>query len=283
MGNTFSRTILLIFIYCNVAGAQQLPIDKPADSATTWEILKYDGRSTIDGLGHAFTRPFYWKKKDFTKLGVMVIGSFALSSIDDEANTFFERQESAVPEVIQDFGWYFGSPQNFFMTTAGIYGYGLLSKNEKVRKTGVLIVASSITSGLLQSIGKTVIGRARPSEGLGSGSFDFFSNKPGFHSFPSGHAILSITMAHAIAKQFNGLGSKIVIYSLGSIAPLSRLLNGAHWLTDITFSAALSIMVVDSIDKFLFEFRRYDYPKKEKLISWNFTLSPNRIGLIGTF
>ncbi len=283
MRNSLSRAIFIILICCKVSIAQQLLQNKPGDTATTWELLKYDAKWAFHGVTHAFSRPAHWKKKDFTKLGILVLGTLAISTIDDEANTFFERQEPNVPKVIKDFGWYVGNPQNYFVATAGIYGYGLFSRNEKVRKTGVLIIASSFTSGLLQSIGKTGIGRARPTEGVGSGSFDPFSSESGYHSFPSGHTVLSVTMAHSIAKQFEGTGTKIGIYTLGAIAPFTRLLEGAHWLSDIAFSAALSIIVVDCIDKFLFNSDAYSYPKKEKKISWNLKFSTNQIGIVGVF
>jgi len=283
MSNTLISTFLILMFCCKPVNAQQLEQNKPADTSTTWKLLKYDAKFAFHGVKHAFSRPAYWKKKDFTKLGILVLGTIAISTIDDEANTFFMRLDPHVPKVIKDFGWYVGNPQNYFITTAGIYGYGLFTKNEKVRKTGVLIIASSFTSGLLQSIGKTAIGRARPTADLGSTAFDPFSKESGFHSFPSGHTVLSITMAHSIAKQFNGTGTKIGIYTLGAIAPISRLLEGAHWLSDIAFSAALSIIVVDSIDKFLFDSKAYAYPKKEKKISWNFKFGANQIGIVGVF
>ena len=90
-------------------------------------------------------------------------------------------------------------------------------------------------------------------------------------------------MAHAIAKQFDNTWSKIGAYSLGAIAPISRLFSGAHWLTDVGLGAILSIAVVDCVDNFLFKTRAYDYTKKEKLMSWNFTLSGNQMGFIGSF
>ncbi|MFB0937477.1 MAG: hypothetical protein ACJAS4_004074 [Bacteriovoracaceae bacterium] len=70
---------------------------------------------------------------------------------------------------------------------------------------------------------------------------------------------------------------------LGSIAPISRLLAGAHRLTDVAFSNAISIIIVDGVDKFLFNTKAYDYPTKEKLISWNLKFSSNQIGFVGVF
>ena len=275
--------VVLFSFSLSTLSAQQLQNDMPSDTATTWELLQYDAKTAFKGVVHSFTRPAHWKKKDFTTLGTLLLGTVALTAADNEANTFFARQESSVPEVVKDFGWYVGNPQNYFAATAGIYGFGLFTKNEKVRKTGVLIIASSFTSGLLQSIGKNAIGRARPSADIGPVAFDPFSKASKYHSFPSGHTVLSITMSHAIAKQFENTWTKIGIYSLGSIAPISRLLAGAHWLTDVAFSTALSIIVVDGIDKFLFNTNAYDYPKKEKKISWNFRFGGNQIGFVGTF
>lgn len=283
MRNTVILTTLILLFSNNYVNAQQLTNSKLKDTTTIWQLAKYDATTAFKSVVHSFTRPAHWKKKDFTTLGVLLGGTILISIIDEEANTFFEKQEPNVPEIIKDFGWYAGNPQNYFIVTAGIYGFGLFTKNEKVRKTGVLIITSSFISGLLQSIGKNSIGRARPTANVGSTSFDPFSKASKFHSFPSGHTVLSITMAHSIAKQFDSTWTKIGIYTLGSIAPISRLLDGAHWLSDIAFSAALSIIVVDSIDKFLFNTKAYLYPKKEKTISWNFKFSSNQIGVIGTF
>ena len=280
----FALIFVLVFAFCfSSANAQLLQNEKPVDSSTTWQLFKYDIKTAFNGVTHAFSRPAHWKKKDFNTLGALLIGTVALTGVDNEVNTFFSRQQSSFPEVVRDFGWYSGSPQNYFVATAGIYGFGLFTKNEKIRKTGILIIASSFTSGLLQSIGKNAIGRARPTAKIGPVAFDPFSKASKFHSFPSGHTVLLTTMSHAIAKQFDNTWTKIGIYSLGSIAPISRLLDGAHWLTDVAFSAALSIIVVDSIDKFLFNSKAYDYHKKGKKISWNFRFSGNQIGFVGTF
>jgi len=283
MRNIVILTTLILLFSINYVNAQQLTNSKLKDTTTIWQLAKYDATTAFKSVVHSFTRPVHWKKKDFTTFGVLLGGTILISIIDEEANTFFEKQEPNVPEIIKDFGWYAGNPQNYFVVTAGIYGFGLFAKNEKVRKTGVLIITSSFISGLLQSIGKTAIGRARPTANVGSTAFDPFSKESKYHSFPSGHTVLSITMAHSIAKQFDSTWTKIGIYILGSIAPISRLLAGAHWLSDIAFSAALSIIVVDSIDKFLFNTKAYLYPKKEKTISWNFKFSSNQIGVVGTF
>lgn len=280
---------LLLFVttylcICQSISTQELKTTKTTqDSSATWQLLKHDFKYTLKGVGHSFTRPLHWKGKDFTKLGILISGTAALSLTDEPIRDFTQNNSGNFPRVIRDFGWYFGSPQNYFMANTGLYAFGILTKNEQVRKTSVLIISSSITSGLIQSLTKTAIGRARPGSGYNSYAFNPFSNKGTFHSFPSGHTILSMTMAHAIAKQFENTWVKAGIYVIGSIPPISRMIDDAHWVTDIVFSAALSIIVVDGIDKFLYSEKAYDYPKKKKQISWNLRFAPNQIGVVGTF
>lgn len=253
------------------------------DSINTWKLLKYDAEKTFDGVKYSLLRPKDWKGKNYTKLGALIAGTVLLSFTDDEVNRFAQRRNDDFPEVIRDFGWYFGSPQNYLMANVGLYSIGLLTKSEKIRKTSVLIISSSVTTGLIASVSKNAFGRARPSSGLGNYYFKPFSKQARFHSFPSGHTILSITMAHAIAKQFDNFWVKSGIYTIGAIPPISRLIDNEHWITDIAFSAAVSIIVVDSIDAFLNRTKAYDYPVKEKTISWNLKFNGNIIGIVGSF
>jgi membrane-associated phospholipid phosphatase len=276
------RNIALIFIilFTFKVSAQSIVNDKQKDTSSTGSLFIHDTKQAVLGVKHSFTRPLHWKKKDFTTLGTVILGAAALSTVDDETSAYFVRQKP--PKLFQEIGTRFGSPQVYFITNAGLYGYGLFTKNEKLRKLSVLIIASSFTTGVIQSVSKTAFGRARPLNGNKSNEFRFWSNKPEFHSFPSGHTVLSMTMSHAIAKQFDNTWSKVAVYSIGAVVPVSRLFAGAHWLTDVGIGAVLSIAVVDTIDKFLFKTNAYSY-KKEKTVSWNMSFNGNQIVLFGTF
>ena len=264
--------------------AQKIGLKKTKDTSHIIQLVSHDAKQIFLGAKHSLTRPFHWKKKDFITLGAIGLGALVLSTIDDESSAFLIRQEPHVPKIFQEVGTRFGSPQVYFIANAGLYGFGLLTKNEKIRKTSVLIISSSITTGLIQSLSKTAFGRVRPTSGYKSTEFRFWSKEPQFHSFPSGHTVLSMTMTHAIAKQFDNIWSKISIYAIGSVTPISRLFGGAHWLTDIALGTALSIVVVDSVDKFLFKTKAYSYSEKEKnRISWKLHFTGNKIGVIGVF
>ncbi|MDX1762592.1 MAG: phosphatase PAP2 family protein [Christiangramia sp.] len=270
---------LLAAFFLNVINAQQL-ITK--DSLTTWELMKYDGASAFGGLKKAYTSPLHWQKDDFIVAGAVVAGTAALYIFDEETSEYFVRQGENAPSVVRDFGWYFGSPQNNYGITGAVYLVGLFTKNEKIRKTGVLMISAATASGIIQSISKTAVGRARPTAEEGKATFKPFSKEGTYHSFPSGHTILSFTTMYALSKQFESPFVKAGLMGVGLIAPLSRLWDGAHWLTDVGLSLALSVAVVDTIDKYLNIERDYGV-EKEKTISWKMHLGLGRVGLVGTF
>ncbi|WP_299183146.1 phosphatase PAP2 family protein [uncultured Aquimarina sp.] len=250
---------------------------------TRWQMLKYDGVSAFGGLKHAYTQPFRWKGKDWATFGGIVAGTALLYLIDEPANDFFTDQRDDIPDFIRETGFRFGKPIVNYGLTTGIYAFGLITKNEKVRKTGVLLIASATAGGIIQTVSKTLAGRARPYTGKGKDAFKFYSSEADYHSFPSGHAILSFTTAYAISKQFENPYIKGGIYALGLISPVSRLWEGAHWLTDVTLGIVLSVVIVDGIDNYLNKKERYVYDSKKFKIKWDLRLGAGQLGVIGRF
>lgn len=271
----------LFFLLSFNSSAQETEIQETEiQKETTLELLKEDGLLMWGGLKSAYTKPFYWEKDDWLTFGAIAAGTAIMYIYDEQTSEYFINQSEGAPQMLKEIGWYYGSPQNFFMISAGIYGYGLFAKNEAFRHTGVLIISSAVATGLIQTISKNAFGRARPSQEVGSRKFKFLSKESGYHSFPSGHSILSFTASHAIAKQFDNIWVKGGIYAVGLIAPISRLWIGAHWLTDVTLGMVLGVVIVDGIDNFL---QQKKLQNKERLINWNVNIGVGTIGLIGTF
>lgn len=240
---------------------------KQQDTLNIWQLAKYDGAATFGGLKHAYTRPLHWDREDWANFGFVVGGTALLYFVDDETSAFFRNQDSTAPTVLKDFGERFGSPQIAYGITGSVYLFGLLTKNERVRETGVLLISSATAVGLIQTILKTTVGRSRPQNGEGKFAFKPFSGESGFRSFPSGHTILSFTTAYAISKQFKNPWVKAGIYTVGMISPVSRIVNGAHWLTDVVLSLAISVATVDAIDNYLNGKNRYPNDKNKKGIT----------------
>ncbi|WFO18046.1 phosphatase PAP2 family protein [Cellulophaga baltica 4] len=268
----------------HLQGQQSLEAQPFSDSTeTTWQSFKYDLGSVFGGVGYSYTRPLHWQGKQWATLGAITAGTGILYIFDEETSNFSIRQKEGIPEFIRDYGSEFGSPQYNYMFTGGVYLTGLVTKNEKLRRTGVLLIASATSAGLLQQLTKSLVGRARPVSGKTKDTFDPFNPSRNFHSFPSGHTMLAFTNAYAIAKQFKNPWTKAGIYTVGLIPGVSRMWDGQHWLTDVALGVAISIFTVESIDRYLDG--RYDekYNDQSKKVSWNLDLGPGKIGIVGRF
>ena len=105
--------------------------------------------------------------------------------------------------------------------------------------------------GLITQTIKHLVGRPRPNHSQLDGSFEFnfFSTESSFHSFPSGHSstIIAITiiMVLAIPKL------KYFFYFFGFLIALSRVVVGAHFLTDVIGGAIIAISVYKMFDFFI--------------------------------
>lgn len=255
-----------------------------------WGHLKYDVVTMAGGFGNAFTRPLSWEKKDYLRLGATVATVGAIYLADEDISRTFIRNRENVPNVFRKFGWYFGSPQINYGITGAVYVTGLVTNNEKLRRTGVLMITAASATGVIQQISKTVTGRARPGAGLGKHFFKPFGQDANFRSFPSGHTVLSVTTSYALSKQFKNPWIKGGILAVGSIVPISRVLDGAHWFSDVTLSAIMSIAIVEGIDKFMKKNGKYEEDRKYNMeqhpvgkITWNINAGPLSLGVVGRF
>lgn len=252
-------------------------------NTTRWKMLKYDVGNTFKAVGNAYARPFHWNKKQWYTLGGVAAGTGLLYIVDDETSRFISLQRESVPRGVRDYGTFYGSPENNFLVTTGVYLTGLALKDEKLRRTGVLLISSAAASGLLQQIVKSAVGRARPVADLGKDTFDPFNSSRNFHSFPSGHTVLAFTNAYAIAKQFRSPWVKGGIYAVGLIPGVSRVWDRQHWVSDFAVSIALSIATVEAIDRYLD--RKYDqkYIEGTKDVSWNLGFGPGTLSISMNF
>ncbi len=243
-------------------------------------MAKYDLGNVFKGVGYAYSRPFHWKGQQWNDLGITVLFTGGTYLVDAPISDYMRGIKEDVPKVIRDYGFEYGSPANNYMITGAVYLTGLIIRDEKLRRTGVLLISSATAAGVLQQFLKSAVGRARPLSGYSKDTYNpLWAGDKDFHSFPSGHAILAMTNAHAIAKQFKNKWVKGGIYTLGAIPAVSRLWEGKHWLSDVTLSLFISIFTVEAIDRYLDS--KYDkkYNDNAKKVSYNLNFGPGQIGI----
>lgn len=243
-------------------------------------LFKDDLLRGLGGFSNAFIQPLRWEKEDWFIAGGVAAGTLLLYSFDQQSSDFFIRNKQDVPQFLREAGNQ-ATPEHFFMLNGAIYMTGLIMKNEDIRDTGVLLLTSSAAASLMLATGKWVVGRARPYTDNGKNAFDLFSTSADWHSFPSGHALLSVTTAYAIGKKIKNPWLKAGVYTLGMVGPVSRLWEGAHWLTDVGLSIALGVAVVEGVDNYLN--RLQEQGKSGKDIRWNFQLGLGVVGITGRF
>ncbi|WP_245459322.1 MULTISPECIES: phosphatase PAP2 family protein [unclassified Rhizobium] len=121
--------------------------------------------------------------------------------------------------------------------------FAILAPAHKLRKsmrTGADLVATAAAfvflavagGGIVASLTKNIIGRARPELLQTNGAFYFrpFAFHADFASFPSGHSATAGAMAMSLALVFPRL--RPIFMPIGVLICLSRQWVGAHWASD---------------------------------------------------
>ena len=92
--------------------------------------------------------------------------------------------------------------------------------------------------------------------------------------------MLAFSNAYVIAKQFKSKWIKAGLYTVGMVPGLVRVLDRFHWISDVAFSTALSIFMVESIDRYLGKkySEKYNANPKGNTVSWNLTFGMKPIG-----
>lgn len=239
-----------------------------------------------DAFVYTFASPIRWKKKDWLTAGATVGGAALISLLDEPARDFFYRDQGDVANALEKVGFHNGKPYAAMIATGGFYLTGLVINDEWTKETAVILGSAYLTSGAIQTLMKKVVGRARPSTGLGPYEFKPFDKEPSFSSFPSGHVQIALVTSMVLAERVEPIWLKSIFYAGAAVTLTSRMYVGAHWLSDVTFGSVISYFCTKTVMKRL-EKTKYDNPIKRKedrhTISWQLTPNFNGLGVVGTF
>lgn len=126
----------------------------------------------------------------------------------------------------------------FFVPVVGLYAFDLFSsqnRNEVGRQT-MLLVGSAALMGAIVGPLKETTNIMRP-----NGENDL--------SFPSGHTSSAFVVAGVIDQEFRGKSPWISIgaYTIAGSTGVMRILNNAHWMSDVFAGAGIGLLSVHTI------------------------------------
>jgi membrane-associated phospholipid phosphatase len=213
-----------------------------------FQRVKNDGIITGRTIIEAYKRPFQWKKKEWLMAGSVLAISAAASLLDQPIYNYYEENSGKNPLIakIATVGDFMGQPEHNYPFMMTLWGLGVITKNEWLRDTGILLTASITSSGLVQTALKEVVGRARPATGKGPYAFKPFGG-PAYHSFPSGHTMLALASAYVLAHQIDFMPLRIIVFGIPVVTGFSRIHDGAHFFSDIILGSAIGIAFAEAV------------------------------------
>lgn len=209
--------------------------------------IRNDGLIALGATGHIVVAPTKWGGTDWFVAGG-VVGATAVSFLlDDEAFDLMERNHSSFNRDVARVAVEYGSGYLAVGLPAAMYVYGLALNERWVRETAVLMGSTLLLTSAMTTMGKVIIGRARPYNGFGNHEFRSFSGQVGFMSFPSGHTTAAFAISAVLAARVKNPWASVGLYGAATAAALSRVYTRDHWLSDVVFTAAYTTAVARSI------------------------------------
>jgi membrane-associated phospholipid phosphatase len=133
-----------------------------------------------------------------------------------------------------------GEVYTLMPAVAGLYLYGVIADDAKPREVGVLGGQALLDSLVVMEGMKLAFGRQRPNSTKAQDRGEWFD---GGQSFPSGHAIMSWTLASVIAHEYQhtpgGKWVPYVAYGIAGTVSVARWAAMQHYPSDIIAGGAM--------------------------------------------
>ncbi len=270
------------------AGSQVNNIDQKSYNENTKITFNTYFIILASNFKQSFTKPFHMSKKDWGNFGKFAVATVALSFADEpiQRGALKLRNKNTglnnISKYITNFG---GNYEGYTLTALGAYGF--IFKNEKMKTTVLLATQAYITGAAVESVGKFLSGRTRPSYyaagtepepkflGPFSKTATTSSSKKLYSSFPSGHTTVAFAAATVFALEYRDKPMvRVIAYSAASLIGLSRITENKHWATDVLVGAALGYLSGKQVVNNYHRYSKLKAPgQKRNTISFNLDYS----------
>jgi membrane-associated phospholipid phosphatase len=175
----------------------------------------FDSSTTSDWLGAA---------------GLVWLASRMDSSADDWAQNNQSDASLKTAKALDSMPLYLGAG-------AGALALGLV--DEDLARTGFTAVKAAGFTLLGNVALKSAVGRARPNDEVGPGSFNSFSASAPQSSMASNHVATTMALVTPFAQKYE----QPWLYGLGALSALGRVYQREHWLSDTVAGGVLGYAV----------------------------------------
>ncbi len=155
-----------------------------------------------------------------------------------------------------------GTNSVFWLGLLSIYLLATVLRRSRVRIVIFGAMLSAGASGLLTTILKVSLMRARPDTGHGELSFfnlqGYLASKGDFLSFPSGDVAIVAGAAYFLMLIVKPLPLRALLFTLPLLTAASRISLGRHWPSDTLASMLLAMFAAYLVSGFLSEHKHVD-------------------------
>ena len=204
-----------------------------------------------DDTKHVLSAPARWDDQEWKNMGLYAVGIVGVMAVIDRPvqdamrriapdNDRLTPNNNRFLKEMERFGREYS-----LGVLGGFYLAGALGDNENataVAQDGLTAVI--IASGIITTVTKVAVGRARPREDVGVAHFRPFG---GDQSFPSGHTADAFAVASVIANHYDETWITCTSYSVASLVGVARSYHGGHFVSDIVAGAMIGTMVGKSV------------------------------------
>lgn len=200
----------------------------PADSVLPGQEKPFTDAQRLEGLNSRFLKRAVIPSTALILAGIYTIegnGFFSSHDLFDYRNKTFSNFSTDVDDFAM------------LAPLIGLYSINLISsqnRHELSRQTLLLFASGALTSALVWPTKKFT-------------DIDRPNGKP--HSFPSGHTAYAFTIATFMDKEFRHKSPWISIasYTIAGATGVARILNNAHWMSDVLAGAGVGILSVNVV------------------------------------
>jgi hypothetical protein len=183
-----------------------------------------------------WTAPAHIQKSDLKWIVPLGAGTAVLIATDRQSSGALGSSETR--QDISDGISHLGAAYSTFGASGIMWAVGRWNHKERLQRTGYESLEALSDSSIVVLALKVATVRERPDRGDGDGSFWESGS-----SFPSGHAILSWTMASVVAHEYRSPWIQAAAYGTAGAVSAARFTGKNHYASDLVIGSTLGYLV----------------------------------------